>query len=94
MFGNVGPAACIEPPKRATQAVGQAGPANVLRFGSDQWAITSYGMSVEAAAEDEFTLENNICGNARPTTCIGPPKRPIQIANHVGQSNVLRSASD
>ena len=36
MFGNVGPVACIEPPKRATHTAGQAGPANVLRFGSDQ----------------------------------------------------------
>ena len=94
MLGNVGPAACIEPPKRATLIASQAGPANVLRFGSDQRAITSCGMSVEAAEEDEFTLENNISGNARPAAWIGPPKRPIQTADHAGQSNVLRFGSD
>ena len=94
MFGNVGPAACIEPSKRATQTTGQARLANVLHFGSDQWAITSCRMSVEAAEEDELTLENSISGNARPTACIGPPKRPIQTADHAGQSNVLRFGSD
>ena len=35
MFRIVGPVACIEPPKRATQTVGQARPTNVLHFGSD-----------------------------------------------------------
>ena len=83
MFGNVGPVACIEPRKRATQTAGQAGPANVLRFGSDQQGITSYRMSVEATEEDELTLENSISGNARPATCIGPPKRPKQTTDHV-----------
>ena len=94
MFGNVGPAACIEPPKRATQTAGHARPANVLHFGSDQRAITSCRMSVEAAEEDEFTLENSIFGNARPAACIGPPKRPIHTVDHAGQSNVLRFGSD
>ena len=35
MFGNVGLAACIEPPKRPTYTVGQERPSNVLHFGSD-----------------------------------------------------------
>ena len=35
MFGNMGPATCIEPPKRATHIASQAGPSNVLPFGSD-----------------------------------------------------------
>ena len=94
IFGNVGPTACIGAPKRATQNAGQAAPPNVLHFGSDQRAITNCGMSVEAAEEDEFTLENSISGNVRPAACIGPPKRPIQTADHAGQSNVLRFGSD
>ena len=71
MFGNVGLGACIEPPKRATQTADQVGTTNVLRFGNDQRGITSCGMSVEAAEEDELTLENSISGNARPAACIG-----------------------
>ena len=46
MFGNVGPTACIEPPKRPTRVVGQVGPSNVLLFESDQRGIASYGMSM------------------------------------------------
>ena len=76
MFGNVGPTACIEPPKKATQTIGQEGPCNVLRFGSDRRGIASYGMFVEAAEEDELTLEKAILVHARPAVCIGPPKRP------------------
>ena len=57
VFGNVGFAACIEPPKRPTHTAGQARPSNVLRFGSDQQGIASCGMSVEAAEEEELTME-------------------------------------
>ena len=49
---------------------------------------------MEAAEEDEFTLENSISKNARPAAWIGPLKRPIQTADHVGQSNVLHFGSD
>ena len=35
IFGNVGYVVCIEPPKRPTHIVGQTGPSNILRFGSD-----------------------------------------------------------
>ena len=43
MYENVGSAACIEPPKRQTHTVGQVGPSNILRFGSDQQGSPATG---------------------------------------------------
>ena len=60
MLRYVGPATCIEPPKRPTHTAGQAEPSNVMRFGSDQWGIANYRMSVEAAEEDELIIEKII----------------------------------
>ena len=39
LFGNVGPTACIEPPKRPTQTAGHARPSNASHFGSDYWGL-------------------------------------------------------
>ena len=92
--GNVRPVACAGPPKRPTQTAGHAGPPDVLCFASDQWGISSYRMSVEAAEEEVQCMERSIPGNVRPVACAGPPKRPAQTAGRAGPSDVLHFASD
>ena len=86
MFGNVGTATCIEHPKRPTHTASQAKPSNVLHFGSDQRGIANYMMSVDAAEEEELTMEKSISRIARPADCTRPPKRPTQIASHARPS--------
>ena len=39
IFGNVGLAACSEPPRRPVQTTSQVGSSNVLSFMSDQWGF-------------------------------------------------------
>ena len=51
-------------------------------------------MFVEAAEEDELTMENSISENARPPACIGPQKRLAQTADYARLDNVLRFGSD
>ena len=86
ILGNVGPATCIEPPKRATQTVSQAGLANVLHFRSDQRGIGSYRRSLEATEEEIQCIEENDSGNVGPTAYTGPQKRPTQATGHGGPS--------
>ena len=59
VFGNVGPAAYIEPLKRPTHTTSQARPSNVLHFGSEQRGIASYRIFVEVAEEQELSMEEN-----------------------------------
>ena len=49
-------------------------------------------MSVEAAEEEELTMERIISGNLRPPTCIGPPKRLAQTASLIEPYDVPRFA--
>ena len=76
IFGNARPAACIGPPKRPIQTANQAGPSNVLRFGSDQRGIGCCRRSVEAAEEEIQCIEENDFGNVGLIACTGPQKRP------------------
>ena len=48
---NVRLAACTRPPKRLAHTASLAGPFDVLRFATDQWGISSCGMSMEVAEE-------------------------------------------
>ena len=93
IFGNVGHATCIEPPKMPAQTAGQAGSSNVLSFVSDQWGIRSCRRSMEAAESEELTMEKSISANVRPATYTGPPNRSAQIAGRARPSDVLRIAS-
>ena len=75
MFGNVGFAACIEPPKRPTHTTVQARTSFVLHFGSGHLGIASCGMSVEVAEEQELSMEENDFGNLGLVACTRAPKR-------------------
>ena len=56
--------------------------------------IGSWGMHVEAAAEEIICMETEMFENVGPAACIGSPKRPIQTADQARPSNVLRFESD
>ena len=56
--------------------------------------LGNYKMSVEAAEEEEFTMEKGLSGNVRSVACAGPPKGLKQSASDGGPSHVLRFASD
>ena len=94
IFGNVGLAACSEPPRRPAQTAGQTRSSNVLNFVTDQQGFCSCRKSMEEAEDEEFTIEESISANMRPATYTGPPKRQAQTAGPAGPSNVLRFASD
>ena len=72
---NVRPTTCTRPPKRPAQIENHARPSDVLRFASNQWGISSYGMFVEATMEEELAMGNSISTNVRLTACTRPPKK-------------------
>ena len=94
IFGNVGLAAYSEPPRRPAQTASQARSSNILSFVSDQLGFGSCRRSMEAAEDEELTIEKIICVNVRRTAYTGPPKRPAQIASPAGPSDGLHFARD
>ena len=83
---NVRLAAYTRPPKRPAQTARHSGPFDVLHFGSDQRAISSCRLFVEAAEEEVRCMERGTSGNVRLAACTGPPTRPTQIAGYAGVS--------
>ena len=49
---------------------------------------------MEAAEDEELTIEKSIFANVRPAACTGPPKRSTHTASHTRPSNVLHFGSD
>ena len=94
MFGNVGPAAYIQPLKRPAQTACQAGSSNFLSFVSNQRGIGNCRRSMEGAEDEELTIKKIIFPNVRLAACTRPPKRLAQTASHVGPSDRLCFASD
>ena len=90
----MGPAAYSDPPKRPVQIAGQVGSSNVLSIVSDQWGIGNCRRSMEAAKDEELSIEKSIFANVRPAACTGPPKRPVQTTSSAGPFDGLRFASD
>ena len=86
IFENVGPAACIEPPKRRTQAVGQARSSNVLSFVSDHRGIGSCKRSIKVAEDEELIMEKSTFANVIPIAYTRPPKRPAQTTSYASVS--------